>query len=84
MPLHTGGVAGFGKGEAKVTLEDTDGTTILTYEAEAKIGGKLAQIGSRLIKGATKKMADEFFVNFAEALGASSEPMEIDAETEEA
>lgn len=68
-----GGVAGFGRGGAKVHLAD-DGTggTILTYTAEAQVGGKLAQIGSRLIDGAARKIADEFFATFAAKLAAEA------------
>src|SRR6266849_3339606 len=53
-----GGVAGFAK----------DGGTLLTYDVEAQIGGKLAQLGQRLINGSAKKLADEFFANFAKAV----------------
>jgi uncharacterized protein len=60
-----GGVAGFAKGGAKVTLADKDGGTLLAYSVEAQIGGKLAQLGQRLISGTAKKLADEFFANFA-------------------
>jgi carbon monoxide dehydrogenase subunit G len=60
-----GGVAGFAKGGATVSLADKDGGTLLTYNVEAQIGGKLAQLGQRLINGAAKKVADEFFRNFA-------------------
>lgn len=61
----SGGVAGFAKGGAAVTLSDTDdGTTELTYEVQAKVGGKIAQLGSRLINGFARKMADQFFDNF--------------------
>jgi uncharacterized protein len=63
-----GGIAGFAKGGATVDLVADGADTILTYNAEAKIGGKLAQIGSRLVAGAAKKLADEFFGNFAEYL----------------
>lgn len=63
-----GGVAGFAKGGAVVTLTDKDGGTLLTYNVEAQIGGKLAQLGQRLINGAAKKMADQFFENFAAAV----------------
>ncbi len=60
-----GGVAGFAKGSADVALADaTDadgGGTVLSYVADAQVGGKLAQIGSRLVAGTAKKMADEFF-----------------------
>jgi carbon monoxide dehydrogenase subunit G len=64
-----GGVAGFAKGGADVKLADKDGGTLLTYNVEAQIGGKLAQLGQRLINGAAKKMADEFFQKFAAAVG---------------
>jgi len=60
-----GGVAGFAKGGATVSLADKDGGTLLTYNVEAQIGGKLAQLGQRLINGAAKKVADDFFRNFA-------------------
>lgn len=63
-----GGVAGFAKGGAVVALTDKDGGTLLTYNVEAQIGGKLAQLGQRLINGAAKKMADQFFENFATAV----------------
>ena len=63
-----GGVAGFAKGGATVALSDKDGGTLLTYNVEAQIGGKLAQLGQRLINGAAKKLADEFFANFAKAV----------------
>ncbi len=65
-----GGIAGFAKGGAKVTLTDKDGGTLLSYDVEAQIGGKLAQLGQRLIVGAAKKMADQFFANFAAAVAA--------------
>ena len=63
-----GGVAGFAKGSADVRLSDKDGGTLLTYNVDAQIGGKLAQLGQRLINGAAKKLADEFFANFAKAV----------------
>ncbi len=63
-----GGVAGFAKGGAAVKLEDVEGGTKLSYDVEAQIGGKLAQLGGRLINGVAKKMADEFFANFAKAV----------------
>jgi uncharacterized protein len=64
-----GGVAGFGKGSAKVTLipEGTDATR-LAYAVHAQVGGKIAQLGSRLIDGASKKMADDFFEAFRAAI----------------
>ena len=64
-----GGAAGFAKGGAEVRLEDGgDGTTILHYSVTAKVGGKLAQWGSRIIDGFAKKMADEFFDRFKTAI----------------
>jgi carbon monoxide dehydrogenase subunit G len=63
-----GGVAGFAKGGATVALADKDGGTLLTYDVEAQIGGKLAQLGQRLVNGAAKKLADEFFANFAKVV----------------
>src|SRR5438132_7028942 len=65
-----GGVAGFAKGGATVGLAEKDGGTLLSYHVEAQIGGKLAQLGQRLINGTAKKLADEFFANFAKALQA--------------
>ena len=67
-----GGVAGFAKGGATVGLAEKDGGTLLTYTVEAQIGGKLAQLGQRLINGAAKKLADEFFANFAKAVEGSA------------
>ena len=64
-----GGVAGFAKGGATVNLQPKDDGTLLTYNVEAQIGGKLAQLGQRLINGAAKKLADEFFKKFAGAVG---------------
>jgi carbon monoxide dehydrogenase subunit G len=63
-----GGVAGFAKGGAEVKLTPKDSGTLLTYTVEAQIGGKLAQLGQRLVNGAAKKMADEFFDKFAKAV----------------
>ena len=65
-----GGVAGFAKGGAKVRLEEAEAGTRMTYDVEAQIGGKLAQLGGRLINGVAKKYADEFFANFAKTLQA--------------
>jgi len=67
-----GGVAGFAKGGATVKLEPKEGGTLLSYSVEAQIGGKLAQLGQRLINGAAKKMADEFFEKFAAAVNPQS------------
>jgi carbon monoxide dehydrogenase subunit G len=63
-----GGVAGFAKGGATVSLTPKDGGTLLTYAVEAQIGGKLAQLGQRLVNGAAKKLADQFFQKFAAAV----------------
>ena len=60
----SGGTAGFGKGSAQVSLAPESGGTLLTYKATASVGGKLAQIGSRLIDGVAKKMSDDFFIRF--------------------
>jgi uncharacterized protein len=67
-----GGVAGFAKGSAKVRLADAESGTLLNYDVEANVGGKIAQLGSRLIDGVAKNMADKFFANFAEAARAAS------------
>ena len=67
-----GGVAGFAKGGAVVKLSPKDGGTLLTYNVEAQIGGKLAQLGQRLINGAAKKIADDFFHNFVAAVSPPS------------
>ena len=64
-----GGMAGFAKGGAAVALVDApEGGCVLSYDVEANVGGKLAQLGSRLIDGVAKKMADQFFANFAKAV----------------
>ena len=64
-----GGVAGFAKGGAKVSLADAAGGTLLRYDVEAHVGGKIAQLGARLVDGVAKNMADKFFANFAAAAG---------------
>jgi carbon monoxide dehydrogenase subunit G len=69
-----GGAAGFARGEARVTLApEGEGQTALTYAAKAQVGGKLAQIGSRLVDGAAAKMTDDFFARFAERVGVPGE-----------
>ncbi len=69
-----GGAAGFGKGDARVTLEPAgENATTLHYTASAQVGGKLAQIGSRLVDGAARKIAAEFFKRFGEQLGAGDQ-----------
>ena len=60
-----GGVAGFAKGGAKVRLEDAGGGTLLRYEVHAQVGGKIAQLGARLIDATAKQMADAFFDRFS-------------------
>lgn len=78
-----GGAAGFAKGGANVRLEPEGDTTILHYDVEAKVGGKLAQLGSRIIDGFAKKMADQFFENFSAAVGApepEADPAEGDGD----
>src|ERR1700723_637193 len=65
-----GGVAGFAKGGATVKLTPKDGGTLLAYNVDAQIGGKLAQLGQRLVNGAAKKMADDFFQKFAATVSA--------------
>ncbi len=76
-----GGAAGFAKGGAEVRLVATEGGTELRYDVEAKVGGKLAQLGSRIIDGFAKKMADQFFNNLQELLEG---PSEADAKVETA
>jgi hypothetical protein len=68
-----GGPAGFAKGGAQVRLIPEKDQTRLVYEAKANVGGKLAQIGSRLVDAAAKKVADEFFQNFNKRMSASEE-----------
>ncbi|HYL19695.1 MAG TPA: carbon monoxide dehydrogenase subunit G [Burkholderiales bacterium] len=64
----SGGAAGFGKGSSTVTLSPADGGTRLSYTAHATVGGKLAQVGSRLIDGVARKMADDFFAKFNQTI----------------
>jgi uncharacterized protein len=64
----TGGVAGFAKGSAKVNLAEDTGVTVLNYAVQAHVGGKLAQIGSRLIDSVARKMAENFFSRFVAAV----------------
>ncbi|CAE6779849.1 CoxG family protein [Paraburkholderia haematera] len=69
-----GGAAGFGKGNTRVTLEpEGDAATRLSYTATAQVGGKLAQIGSRLVDGAARKIAGEFFKRFGAQVGGGTE-----------
>ena len=68
-----GGTAGFASGEARVNLVEEDGATVVQYDVDAKVGGKLAQIGSRLIDSTAKKLAKQFFDKLAEKLGGGEE-----------
>ena len=76
-----GGVAGFAKGGATVRLSDIPNGTKLAYDVEAQVGGKLAQLGARLIDGVAKKMADQFFTDFASAVARQQgvEPIAAEA-----
>ena len=64
-----GGAAGFAKGGAVVALREDAGETVLNYNVDAQVGGKIAQVGARLIDGTAKKLADEFFGKFATMVG---------------
>jgi carbon monoxide dehydrogenase subunit G len=65
-----GGAAGFAKGGAVVTLSEDGADTVLNYNVDAQVGGKIAQVGARLIDGTARKLADEFFSKFAAMVGA--------------
>ena len=80
----SGGAAGFAKGEAKVSLSEDGDATVLRYTVKAIIGGKLAQLGQRLVDGAAKKMADEFFEKFSDLAGGRIETPAQDGATLEA
>jgi carbon monoxide dehydrogenase subunit G len=67
-----GGAAGFAKGEARVQLSEEDGATLLRYTVVGHVGGKLAQVGSRLIDAVTRKIADDFFSAFGEQVAPGS------------
>lgn len=67
----SGGAAGFAKGGADVRLEDRGDETLLTYEAKADVGGKLAQLGNRLVLSTSKKLSAQFFEAFAAKMGGS-------------
>lgn len=67
-----GGVAGFAKGGADVSLAEDGNDTVLTYDVKAQVGGKLAQLGARLIDATAKQMADQFFKAFVERVGKES------------
>jgi carbon monoxide dehydrogenase subunit G len=72
----TGGVAGFAKGSAKVSLDAAGDETVLRYGVQAQVGGKLAQIGSRLIDATSRKMADDFFNRFVAILTPAAQGTE--------
>jgi hypothetical protein len=73
-----GGVAGFGSGEAEVRLASCGAGTVLTYTARATVGGKLARIGQRLVDGAARQIADDFFARFsAQAIGSHVKAAEV-------
>jgi carbon monoxide dehydrogenase subunit G len=67
-----GGIAGFAKGGAKVRLEENGAGTRMVYDVEAQVGGKIAQLGARLIDGVSKRLADQFFASFAEEVGKAA------------
>ena len=67
-----GGPAGFAKGGANISLKSDGNATILSYSVDATVGGKLAQLGARLIDGTAKKLAGEFFTNFADIVSDNS------------
>src|SRR4029077_2345624 len=70
-----GGVAGFARGGAKVRLEDAGTGTLLYYEVHAQVGGKIAQLGARLIDASAKQMADAFFARFSREVAPPPAPM---------
>lgn len=72
-----GGAAGFARGKARVDLHDEVGGTRLRYGADVNVGGKLAQVGSRLIQGTAKKLSEQFFGNLTEELGGSATAPEV-------
>jgi len=74
-----GGTAGFGKGEARVNLIPDGAGTRIAYSVKAVVGGKLAQVGSRLIDGVARKMADDFFANLSSRLGGTGNEAEAGA-----
>ena len=75
-----GGPAGFAKGGAKVRLSPAGDGTLLEYEVDASVGGKLAQLGSRIIDGFAKKMADEFFTRLKDAVETPADAPEAAGE----
>ena len=78
-----GGVAGFANGGADVALSDDNGVTLLTYSAKGQVGGKLAQVGARLVDASAKQMADQFFAAFAQKVGSEDAFTQVEHEVEE-
>ena len=78
-----GGAAGFAKGGAAIRLEDTDGGTNLIYEVDAKVGGKLAQLGSRVVHGVAVKLANQFFENFEAIVTTAQEDQLVEEVNDE-
>jgi len=74
-----GGAAGFARGSADVKLTETENGTLLNYEVEARVGGKLAQLGSRIVDGFAKKMADAFFARLEERITGPEDEQEAPA-----
>ena len=74
-----GGAAGFANGSAAVSLQEQDGNTLLSYHAKAQVGGKLAQLGGRLIDGTANKLAGEFFTNFTALVAPADDSEEAEA-----
>jgi len=66
----SGGVAGHARGGARVTLADRGQRTLLSYEADAQVGGKIAQLGTRLVQSTANKLAQQFFDNFEQEVVA--------------
>jgi carbon monoxide dehydrogenase subunit G len=75
-----GGVAGFAKGAADVTLSGDGAETVLNYTAKAEVGGKLASVGSRLVEGVAKKTADDFFGKFSALVGGEEAALAVPEE----
>ncbi|MBU3567169.1 CoxG family protein [Polynucleobacter alcilacus] len=78
----SGGAAGFAKGRSRVELKQAEGGTLVSYTTEASIGGKLGQIGGRLISASAKKIADDFFQKFATELGGEAIALDSGASSE--
>jgi uncharacterized protein len=77
----TGGIAGFGKGESQVRLSPVEGAVELSYSVQSQVGGKIAQLGQRLIDGVAKSLAEEFFTKFEkELISRHAESAQTDSE----